>query len=148
MRRSDKLYHLHVPIVLKSGTLNLLETSGTAQACNGIALPFIFIAVRSFNNLFFVKASDLSNTLREYRVVRLKVNASLPNGRDTHCNSDTVNSLADKCILNSSLIPYCALAETRIEEGPDRTTHGGEIPPTLTVVYFTRHCIAERLVAW
>jgi hypothetical protein len=28
-----------VPIVLKSGSLNLLEPSGPAQACNGIALP-------------------------------------------------------------------------------------------------------------
>jgi hypothetical protein len=34
-------YHLHVPIVLKSGSLNLLEPSGPVQACNGTALPFI-----------------------------------------------------------------------------------------------------------
>jgi hypothetical protein len=33
-------YHLHVPIVLKSGNLNLLEPSGPVQGCNGIALPF------------------------------------------------------------------------------------------------------------
>ena len=32
-------YHLHVPTVLKSGSLNLLEPSGPVQACNGIALP-------------------------------------------------------------------------------------------------------------
>ena len=32
-------YHLHVPSVLKSGSLNLLEPSGSVQACNGIALP-------------------------------------------------------------------------------------------------------------
>jgi len=32
-------YHLHVPIVLKSGNLTLLEPSGPVQACNGIALP-------------------------------------------------------------------------------------------------------------
>ena len=32
-------YHLHVPIVLKSGSLNLLEPSGPVKACNGIALP-------------------------------------------------------------------------------------------------------------
>ena len=32
-------YHLHVPIVLKSGSLNLLEPSEPVQACNGIALP-------------------------------------------------------------------------------------------------------------
>ena len=31
-------YNLHVPIVLKSGSLNLLEPSGPVQACNGIAL--------------------------------------------------------------------------------------------------------------
>ena len=37
MRRADKLY---VPMVLKSGNLNLLETPGPVQACNWIALPF------------------------------------------------------------------------------------------------------------
>jgi len=29
-----------VPIVLKSGSLNLLEPLGPVEACNGIALPF------------------------------------------------------------------------------------------------------------
>jgi hypothetical protein len=29
-----------VPIVIKSGSLNLLEPSGPVKACNGIALPF------------------------------------------------------------------------------------------------------------
>jgi hypothetical protein len=28
-----------MPIALKSGRLNFLETSGPVQACNGIALP-------------------------------------------------------------------------------------------------------------
>ena len=32
-------YHIHVPTVLKSGSLNLLEPSGPVQSCNGIALP-------------------------------------------------------------------------------------------------------------
>jgi hypothetical protein len=31
-------YHLHVPIVLNSGRLNLLEPSGPVQACNGTVL--------------------------------------------------------------------------------------------------------------
>jgi hypothetical protein len=31
--------HLHVLIVMKSGSLNLLEPLGPLQACNGIALP-------------------------------------------------------------------------------------------------------------
>ena len=35
-------YHLHVPIVLKSGSLNLLEPSGSVEACNGIAFTFSF----------------------------------------------------------------------------------------------------------
>jgi len=34
------IYDLHVPIVLKYGSLNLLETSGLVQVCNGVALPF------------------------------------------------------------------------------------------------------------
>jgi hypothetical protein len=33
-----------VPIVLKSGSLNLLEASGPVKACNGIALPFYCFA--------------------------------------------------------------------------------------------------------
>jgi len=36
-------YHLHVPIVLKSGSLSLLEPSGPVQACNGIALTFTLV---------------------------------------------------------------------------------------------------------
>jgi hypothetical protein len=31
--------HLHVSIVLKSGSLNFMEPSGPVQACNGTALP-------------------------------------------------------------------------------------------------------------
>ena len=41
MCRAEKPYHLHVPIVLKSGNIILLETSGPGQACNWIALPYI-----------------------------------------------------------------------------------------------------------
>ena len=36
-------YHLPVPIVLKSGSLNLIEPSGPVQACIGIALPLCFL---------------------------------------------------------------------------------------------------------
>jgi len=38
-----KTYHLHVPIVKKSGGLNLLEPRGPVQASNGTALPFRII---------------------------------------------------------------------------------------------------------
>jgi hypothetical protein len=38
-------FPLYVPIVLKSGSLNLLEPSGHVKACNGIALPLTFQVV-------------------------------------------------------------------------------------------------------
>ena len=47
-------YHIHVPIFLKSGSLNLLEPSGPVQHCNGIALPFPY-ALRSREYVEIVK---------------------------------------------------------------------------------------------
>jgi hypothetical protein len=34
-------YHFYVPIVLKSGSLNLFKLSGPVQACNGIDLLYL-----------------------------------------------------------------------------------------------------------
>jgi hypothetical protein len=48
--------HIHVPIVLKSGSLNLLEPSRPVKACNGIALSLPFISWFSLyliNTLYF-----------------------------------------------------------------------------------------------
>jgi hypothetical protein len=44
-----------VPIVLKSGSLNLLEPSGPVQACSGIAIPFCFIIVPQSDNYEEIK---------------------------------------------------------------------------------------------
>ena len=46
---SDRTMALHVPNVVKSGSLNLLEPSGPVQACNGIdyLLPLSLIGVRT-----------------------------------------------------------------------------------------------------
>ena len=49
MRRTDNL--LHVPIVLISGSLIILEPSGSVQTCNGIALPFTAAISSSKNKL-------------------------------------------------------------------------------------------------
>jgi len=38
--RGWRPYQLHVPIILKSGSLKFLEPSGPLQACRGIALSF------------------------------------------------------------------------------------------------------------
>ena len=40
-----KPYQLHVPIVLKSGSFKLLETSGSVKACNVTALPFTWYSM-------------------------------------------------------------------------------------------------------
>jgi len=40
-------YHLHVPIVLKSRSLGLLEPPRSAQACNGIALSLPYVMLYS-----------------------------------------------------------------------------------------------------
>ena len=39
--------HVHAPIFLKSGNLNLLESSGSVQNCTGIALPSPFETAHS-----------------------------------------------------------------------------------------------------
>jgi hypothetical protein len=41
-------YNLHVANVLKSGSLNLLETSGPPQACNGIAFSLFVFNLSAF----------------------------------------------------------------------------------------------------
>jgi hypothetical protein len=47
-----------VPIVLKSGSLNLLEPSGPVKACNGIALPIVVIyAKKSLHSIVLVNKS-------------------------------------------------------------------------------------------
>ena len=38
-------YHLRVPTVLNSGSLNLLKPTGPVQACNGNALPLTILAL-------------------------------------------------------------------------------------------------------
>jgi hypothetical protein len=47
VRRADKPYHLYVPIVLKSKSLNFLEHSGPLQTCNGIALLIYLSLIRN-----------------------------------------------------------------------------------------------------
>jgi hypothetical protein len=53
-------YHLYVPIVLKYGSLNLLEPSEFVQACNGIA----FTARKKWNWLFLHIFFNSHPTLR------------------------------------------------------------------------------------
>jgi len=45
---ADNLATFILPIVLKFGCLKLLEPSGSVQACNGIALPFVLYKLLVF----------------------------------------------------------------------------------------------------
>jgi hypothetical protein len=56
-------YHLHVPTVLKSGSVNLLEPSGPVQACNGIALP-LHTCVHACMHICIFFADERKNTMR------------------------------------------------------------------------------------
>jgi len=47
-----------VPIVLKYGSLSLLETSGLVQACNGIALPLHAFRVDIFGHRLFSEVTN------------------------------------------------------------------------------------------
>ena len=70
-------------IVLKSGSLNLLETSGLVQACNGIALPHIqivFLIVRDvvynpFTSYYIEPRSEASSGIEVFHSLIL---ASFP----------------------------------------------------------------------
>jgi hypothetical protein len=56
-----------VPIVLKSGSLNLLEPSGPVQACNGIALPFVYHKTVNIRNMKHLKV-DLARFIQVWSV--------------------------------------------------------------------------------
>ena len=54
-------YHVHVPTVLKSGSLNFLEPTGSFQASNGTALYLPFIPLpnrRPQTHILFLSSSD------------------------------------------------------------------------------------------
>jgi hypothetical protein len=70
-----------VLIVLKSGSLNFLETSGTVQGCNGIALPFFYFP-HLHKNLML--ASAQTETLRQ--TARTHLRSSSSRTRQTGCN--------------------------------------------------------------
>jgi hypothetical protein len=87
-----------VPVVLKSGSLNLLEPSGPVQACNGIALPFallqLYISFKTSKHVFLHfnaikyakplekmangKTPTLPNISKTARILEIKKNRSCP----------------------------------------------------------------------
>jgi hypothetical protein len=70
-----------VPIVLKSGSLNLLEPSEPVKACNGIALPLPLYVSRQRNGATF-KDQDIQED--EIAVLFRKVETQTPNNAASH----------------------------------------------------------------
>jgi hypothetical protein len=66
-----------VPIVFKSGILNLLEPSGPVMACNGIALPLIIQTARRnllqyfYNTLTALTAERIDRNMEKTQRCRL-----------------------------------------------------------------------------
>ena len=54
-----------MPTVLKSGNLNLLETSGPLQACNGITLPLPYVL--EGGSAFFLRRKLSGGPLRYFQ---------------------------------------------------------------------------------
>jgi hypothetical protein len=87
-----------VPIVIKSGNLNLLKPSGPVQANNGIALPFYTLLIPCTINLFkkirgrgdiiplSLSLSLSTSTLRN--ADRLHVPAALPQRKEELLGGD------------------------------------------------------------
>ena len=72
-------YHLHVPTVLKSGSLNLLEPSGPVQGCNGIA--FCWFILSNYITVHGAKKHKIrQNTLVKSFVQEHKLYVVLSNG--------------------------------------------------------------------
>jgi hypothetical protein len=63
VRRADNL--ATVPIVLKSGSLILLEPSGSVKVCNGIIIPLPYVWLNVFSSLLkrreFTSASPVES---------------------------------------------------------------------------------------
>ena len=78
-----QLYHLHVPKVLKSWSLNLLKPPGPVQACNWIALPFT-------DKIYIVIICCLYNRAYTYNdvMIYLLIAIGLSPGGSTHLQTN------------------------------------------------------------
>ena len=72
-----------MPIVLKSGSLNLLEPSGPVQACNGIALPFTNMFVHTVGGIVLQNQPWLCSS-SAFAIIAVSVNLNVV--------QDTVNA--------------------------------------------------------
>jgi len=92
-------YHLRVPIVLKSGSLNLLEPSGPVQACNGIALLLPLPSLFSLFQRRILEFPSLPVVSTENSVFSAKIETSIRNETyihltDVYCCQRVLSSMS------------------------------------------------------
>ena len=111
-------YHLRVPTVFKSGSLNLLEPSGPVQACNGtekkIALGCIsnFVPVGQGADRWHTKCTAVFN---ELPVCRYLAEARTPKGRFTvpHLLIYNLHNVSHVAYIGACCYETCLLIECR-----------------------------------
>jgi hypothetical protein len=101
-----------VPIVLKSGSLNLLEPSGPVKACNGIALPFTAI-IKLHSYTLIIDSIDFLI----YRCVYPEKKKGMciqgdSRGKDNIFGGDIIGHREKKFYMAMPLIYYCNRVRT------------------------------------
>jgi hypothetical protein len=107
-------YHLHVPIVLKSESLNLLEPPGPVQACNGMAFTFSFFwrnSPQCARAASFTRFLD--HTQRRTTISRTPLDEWSARRRDLYLT--THNTFFFLCFIKQSL-PYKTGSTTHVVE--------------------------------
>ena len=94
--------HLHVPNVLKSGSLNLLVPSGPVQACNGIAVPFTYVVSKAkalYQVLRFKAEAVVCEKLARCKQTASHHNLKIFQRHDIHTLKFLVFVIIHKCMI-------------------------------------------------
>jgi hypothetical protein len=107
---ADKLCHLHVPIVLKSWSLNLLEPPGPVKACSGIAYKNVVLG--NWSSFYMILNIHLPSPLaftntRRFRKTSPSTSKYWVWGRQGQRNMTYENLLPD---LTHTCVFYCKIA--------------------------------------
>jgi len=90
--------HLHVPIVLKCGSLNFLDLSGPVQACTSIAIPYLLsenFDLPLLLTILRILQTHLSSDVRD-------ISHRRPRYQGAHCHP-TATNISQNTHRNSTL---------------------------------------------
>jgi len=138
-------YHLHGPIVLKSGNLKLLESSRLVQACNGVALYFTWWILLVY--ILNCCTAELWTTVRPYHnPVREVTPTRWPNdGRsvifvDTGWNVVQITRRTRRvCAPPLALPRWMLIGMANVPNTTADKNGAHNLSPSLTVFEITKH---------